>query len=139
MLPRSPQLVRGLGAAVVALAVDLGALVLARYQGVTAPRTTFVIAYIGALAVVSLLAVTWMGRVPSAAHAAMYGAAAGYLSLGVLALPSVGLGLIAAGLLQLSAAGRERLRARASVGAMVVALALLVVGFLLTQQYRSGG
>lgn len=122
-----------LTAAVAGAVIDVAYLRLIADQatGVDA-RVAFVAGYIGLAAALALVGAIRMARDDRLAHAALLGSATGFIGIGVVALFSIGLSLLIAGVLAALAVVPRRVGASVSVGVIVGALAILAVGLAAT-------
>lgn len=138
MIDRSMRFrrVMALAAAVAGAVIDVGylRLIVDQASGVDA-RVVFVAGYIGLAAVLALVGAIRMGRDDRLAQAALLGSATGFIGIGVVALFSIGLSLLIAGVIAAMAAiavGPRRVGASIAVGVIVGALAILAVGLAAT-------
>lgn len=96
------------------------------------PRIAFISAYLVLLALITSAGLLAAGSLRTAASSLLIASGAGNISLGVVAIFSVGLPLILAGLLLMTYPGLWPRSLAASVAPAVIMVILLIAGLLLT-------
>lgn len=132
---RSAASWRAVLAAVIGLVVLVGYVWLMSAQGPNGgggSRELFFVAYWLALAIGAIAGGTAIGARPTVAQPILLAVGIGYLATGFLAMFSVGMPLLVAGLLALSAAGSSSPRWTSSSVGIVLPLVVLALGLGLT-------
>jgi hypothetical protein len=96
------------------------------------PGVMFYATFVGVMAALAVGAAVLHGRSPQWAQTLLYAAAGGLHAAGFLGLASIGLPLIVATLLSLTAAGSRVIPARRGLAAGLLSAGVFVVGFAAT-------
>jgi hypothetical protein len=125
---------RSLATAGIGAAWVVGYLLIIQSQGTEmgTPGVVFYATFVSVMAALSLGAAVLCERDPRWAQTLLYAAVGGYLPAGVLGLASVGLPLIVAGLLALSAAGPRLVPVRLGLAAGALSAGLFLAGVAVT-------
>jgi hypothetical protein len=120
--------------AIIGAGIDVAYVLLIRSQGAEDghSREVFLAAFWAILPATALLATFAAAIDRRLAQPVLYAVATGYLASGILALPSIGLGLVIAAILALVAAGKPEVSVLAVVVAVLLPLAGIAVGFATT-------
>jgi hypothetical protein len=127
------QRVVAMAAAVAGGVADLGYLRLISDQGTgIGARVTFIAGFVALMTALAAIGAILFGRHAAASQLVLLGSASGFLGLGLIALFSIGIALILAGVLALIGAGPLRVSGRLAAAPILGSLALLAAGFALT-------
>jgi hypothetical protein len=127
------QRVVAMAAAVAGGVADVGYLRLISDQGTgIGARVAFIAGFVALMTALAAIGAILFGRAAAASQLVLLGSASGFLGLGLIALFSIGIALILAGVLALIGAGPLPVSGRLTAVPILGSLALLAAGFALT-------